>query len=156
MPVAAHAQTAGSGSFVNDIRPILAARCYQCHGPELQQNGLRMDSLAALLKGSANGAVVIPGDSEKSPMVRRLMALDRPQMPYGGPPLSAEQITLIRKWIDSGAGGPDSAEPLAAGKPVKHWAYVKPVRPEVPKVKDAAWCRNPIDNFVWRASRRKA
>ncbi len=148
MPVAAHAQTAGPGTFVDDIRPILAARCYQCHGPELQQNGLRMDSLAALLKGSANGAVVIPGDSEKSPMVRRLMALDRPQMPYGGPPLSAEQITLIRKWIDSGARGPDSAEPLAAGKPVKHWAYVKPVRPEVPKVKDAAWCRNPIDNFV--------
>jgi mono/diheme cytochrome c family protein len=148
MPVAAHPQGEGFGTFVDDIRPILAARCYQCHGPELQQNDLRMDSLAALLKGSANGAVVIPGDSEKSPLVRRIMALDRPQMPYGGPPLSAQQITLIRKWIDAGARGPDSAEPLAAGKPVKHWAYVKPVRPEVPKVKDAAWCRNPIDNFV--------
>ena len=69
-------------------------------------------------------------------------------MPYGAPPLSADDVELIRKWIDQGARGPDSAAPLAAAKPVKHWAYVKPVRPDVPKVKNAAWCRNPIDNFV--------
>ena len=138
----------GAGIFASQIRPILAARCYQCHGPDLQQNGLRLDSLAAILKGSANGSVVIPGDSEKSPLVRRILGLDRPQMPYGGPPLSADDVELIRKWIDQGARGPDSTAPLAAAKPVKHWAYVKPVRPDVPKVKDAAWCRNPIDNFV--------
>jgi hypothetical protein len=147
-PVAAHRHDDGEGVFAEEIRPILAARCYQCHGPELQQNGLRLDSLAAILNGSANGKVVIPGDSEKSPLVRRLLAFDRPQMPYGGPPLSADEVELIRKWIDQGARGPDSAEPLAAGRTVKHWAYVKPVRPDVPKVKDAAWCRNPIDNFV--------
>ena len=68
-----------SGVFAAQIRPILAARCYQCHGPDLQQNGLRLDSLAAILKGSANGNVVIPGDSDKSPLVRRILGLDRPQ-----------------------------------------------------------------------------
>ena len=139
----------GSVAFATQIRPILAARCYQCHGLEVQQNGLRLDSLQAILTGSTNGKVVIPGDSQKSHLVRRLRGLERPQMPYGAPPLSAEQIELVRKWVDEGAAGPDSSEPVAvAAAPAKHWAYIKPERPEVPKVKNAAWCRNPIDNFV--------
>lgn len=140
--------TSESGLFASKIRPIFAERCYQCHGANLQQNGLRLDSLAAALKGSDAGKVIVPGDSAKSRMVRRLLALDRPQMPYGGPPLSAEEIKLIRDWIDSGAQGPDSSAPIATGKPVKHWAYIKPVRPELPKANDAGWCRNPIDYFV--------
>ncbi len=140
---------AESGLFITSIRPLLAARCYQCHGPEIQQNGLRVDSLAALLKGSATGEVIVPGSSEKSRLVRRVLGLDKPMMPYGGPPLSQEEIQLVRDWINRGAPGPDSAGPVvAAGKPLKHWAYVKPVRPEAPEVKNPAWCRNPIDNFV--------
>ncbi len=134
--------------FTKEVRPILASRCYQCHGPDLQQNGLRLDSLAAVLKGSDYGPVVVPHKSGDSRLVRRLLAQERPQMPYGGPPLSPAQIEIIRKWIDAGAPGPDDTTPLAGTKPLKHWAYVKPVRPAVPSVKDAAWCRNPIDNFV--------
>ena len=134
--------------FATEVRPILAARCYQCHGPQVQQNGLRLDSLEALLAGSETGKVVVPGSSEKSRLMRRLLALDRPQMPYGGPPLPTAQIDLIRHWLDAGAPGPDSTAPLAATAPVKHWAYLPPVRPPVPEVKNAAWCRNPIDHFV--------
>ena len=149
-PQAAHPQsTAESNVFVTKIQPILAACCYMCHGPDVQQNGLRLDSLAAALKGSASGRVIVPGDSEKSPVIRRLYGLERPQMPYGGPPLPADQINLIRQWIDQGAPGPDSTEALiAVSKPVKHWAYVKPLRPALPSVKNGAWCRNPIDTFV--------
>jgi len=147
--VASHpTATTGSVVFATQIRPILAARCYACHGPAVQQNGLRVDSLEAILAGSANGKVVVLGHSKKSHLVRRLLGLERPQMPYGAPPLSAEQIDLVRKWVDEGARGPDSTEPVAAAGPVKHWAYIKPERPEVPQVKDAAWCRNPIDNFI--------
>ncbi len=145
----AHAPaTVESSSFASKVRPILAERCYQCHGPNLQQNGLRLDSLSAALKGSESGKMIISGDSEKSRLVRRLLALDRPQMPYGGPPLEADEVKIIREWIDSGAPGPDSNEPVATGKEVKHWAYIKPVRHEPPKVQDAASCRNAIDNFV--------
>ncbi len=144
----AHQQVTEEGIFASDVRPILAARCYACHGSQVQQNGLRLDSLAAILKGSTNGSVVVAGDSEKSPLVRRILGLDRPQMPYGSPSLSAKQVEVIRKWIDEGARGPDSGTPLAATGPVKHWAYVKPVRPDLPKVNDAAWCKNPIDYFV--------
>ncbi|HVH69872.1 MAG TPA: c-type cytochrome domain-containing protein, partial [Candidatus Dormibacteraeota bacterium] len=105
--------TGGSVVFATQIRPILAARCYPCHGLDVQQNGLRLDSLQAILAGSTNGKVVIPGDSQKSHLVRRLLGLERPQMPYGAPPLSAEQIELVRKWIEEGAAGPDSVEPVA-------------------------------------------
>jgi hypothetical protein len=151
-PAAAHPQVAAStGSspmFAGQIRPILAARCYGCHGPDVQQNGLRLDSLEALLKGSANGPILVPGQADQSRLTHRLTALERPQMPYGGPPLSDDQIKQIRTWINAGAPGPDSTEPVAAVHPLKHWAYVKPVRPPVPVVKNAAWCRNPIDNFV--------
>jgi hypothetical protein len=142
------ASTASSPVFAEQIRPILAARCYSCHGPDVQQNGLRLDSLEALLKGSANGPIVVPGQADQSRLIRRLTALERPQMPYGGPPLSDDQVKEIRTWINDGAPGPDSSEPVAAVHPRKHWAYVKPVRPPLPQVKDAAWCRNPIDNFV--------
>jgi mono/diheme cytochrome c family protein len=147
-PVAGHTQQDESGDFATKIRPILAARCYGCHGPDLQQNGLRLDSLAAVLKGSANGSVVIPGDGDKSPLVRRVLGLERPRMPYGAPPLPADDVELIRKWVQDGAKGPDSTAPLASAKPVKHWAYVKPVRPDMPQVGNSSWCRNPIDNLV--------
>jgi hypothetical protein len=134
--------------FATSVRPILAQRCYGCHGPDLQQNGLRLDSLAALLKGSESGPIVVPGHADKSRLMRRLMAQERPQMPYGGPPLAPEQIRIVRQWIDAGAPGPDSTAPLPIAKPLKHWSYVKPVETPVPQVKDSVWCRNPIDNFV--------
>jgi Protein of unknown function (DUF1553)/Protein of unknown function (DUF1549)/Planctomycete cytochrome C len=156
-PVTAHPSTAVGSSpvFATEIRPILAARCYRCHGPDVQHDGLRVDSLSALLAGSETGKVIVPGSSEKSRLMRRLLALDRPQMPYGGPPLPAGEIELIRHWIDAGAPGPDSTVPLAATPPVKHWAYVRPVRPPVPPVKDVAWCRNPIDRFVLARLQKK-
>jgi Protein of unknown function (DUF1553)/Protein of unknown function (DUF1549)/Planctomycete cytochrome C/Concanavalin A-like lectin/glucanases superfamily len=129
---ARQATNSGSVVFPTQIRPILASRCYPCHGPDVQQHGLRMDSLQALLTGGMNGKVVIPGNSQESHIIRRLLGLDQPQMPYGGPPLPPEQIELIRKWIDQGAQGPDSTEPIntaalqGGDSPVAHGAE-KPV-----------------------------
>jgi uncharacterized protein DUF1553/uncharacterized protein DUF1549/cytochrome c len=134
--------------FGNKVRPILASRCYTCHGPETQQHGLRLDSLAAVLKGGDFGQIIVPGHSDQSRLMRRLTAGERPQMPYGGPPLSSEEIGVIRQWIDAGAPGPDSSTPSAPSRPRMHWAYMKPVRPPIPEVKNAGWCRNPIDNLI--------
>jgi len=137
-----------STEFATKVRPILAARCYSCHGPNLQQNGLRLDSLQGVLKGSDSGKVVVPGHSQNSRLISRLLAQERPMMPYGGPQLPQDEIATIRRWIDDGAPGPDSNAPLAAVKAPRHWSYVKPVRPALPEVNDAAWCRNPIDYFI--------
>ncbi len=144
----APADAAPSSLFAAQVRPILASRCYVCHGPETQQNGLRLDSLAAVLKGSESGRIVIPGHSDQSRIMRRLQAQERPLMPYGGPPLSADEIAVIRKWIDAGAPGPDSNAPIAATPRKKHWAYIKPVRPALPDVSDPGWVRNEIDAFI--------
>ena len=147
-PAAGAQPSAASSVFTDKIRPILAQRCYGCHGSDVQQNGLRVDSLAALLKGSDSGHVIVPGHSDKSRLVRRLAAEERPLMPYGGPPLSPGEIATIRQWIDAGAPGPDATTPIAAGKPLRHWAYVKPVAPPIPAVHDEKWVRNPIDAFI--------
>jgi hypothetical protein len=141
-------KAADSPLFASSVRPILAARCYSCHGPGIQQNGLRLDSLDAVLKGSDSGKVVIPGKPDTSRLLRRLLAQERPMMPYGGPALTSAEIASIREWIEIGAPGPDSNVPLASTKVPKHWAYVKPERPTPPQVKNAAWRRNPIDNFI--------
>jgi hypothetical protein len=137
-----------STQFAAQVRPILAARCYSCHGPNIQQNGLRLDSLQAILKGSDSGKIVVPGHSQNSRLISRLLAQERPMMPYGGPQLPPNEIATIRNWIDAGAPGPDSTTPLAAVKAPRHWSYIKPVRPALPEVKNAAWCRNPIDHFI--------
>jgi cytochrome c553 len=145
---AAPAPVESSTLFSSQVRPILAARCYTCHGSDAQQNGLRLDSLAAILKGSDSGPILTPGHSDKSRLMRRLEAQERPLMPYGGPPLSAGEIAVVRAWIDAGAPGPDSTAPIAATLPKKHWAYIKPVHPPLPEVGDPSWPRNDIDRFI--------
>lgn len=147
-PAAQPPPSAASPAFAEKIRPILAARCYGCHGTDVQQNGLRVDSLASLLKGSDSGHVVVPGHSDQSRLMRRLAGEERPLMPYGGPALSASEIGIIRQWIDAGAPGPDATTPVATAKPLRHWAYVKPVVPPIPAVHDEKWVRNPIDAFI--------
>src|SRR5436305_14792478 len=62
--------------FVRDIQPILQSSCYECHGPKKTKAKLRLDSRAGLLKGGETGAIVIPGNSEQSLIVRRLLGLD--------------------------------------------------------------------------------
>jgi hypothetical protein len=137
-----------SSEFIAKIRPILSERCVHCHGQGVQQNQLRLDSLAGILKGGASGKVVIPGNSERSSLFRRIMGLAQPRMPYGAPPLSATQIDDFRRWIDGGAQGPDLVETISSKGGVRHWAYVKPERPPLPAVNNGSWCRNAIDYFV--------
>ena len=136
--------------YERDIAPILKASCIACHGADQPQAQLRLDSLGAALNGGTSGKVILPGNSNKSPLVRRLLGLDKPQMPYGSEPLAPKQIALVRAWIDQGATGSETSVAGAATAPAsqKHWAYVKPLRPDPPKVKNSAWVRNPIDNFV--------
>src|SRR5207245_9691665 len=78
-----------------------------------------------------------------------------PGRPPRGPPLAAAETATIRAWTHAGAPGPAVPKPAEATAPAKaeappqkHWAYVKPVRPEPPPVKRKEWVKTPIDAFV--------
>jgi mono/diheme cytochrome c family protein len=140
--------TAPAGEYAS-VQAIFTARCVQCHGPEKQKNGLRLDTRSAALEGGDDGPVITPGNGAQSKLVRRILGEARPRMPFRERPLEAGEIAAIRAWIDAGAPGPVQAKVAVAEAPAKkHWAYVKPVRPEVPAVKRSDWVKTPIDAFV--------
>ena len=133
--------------FARDIRPILEASCNQCHGVDQSMNGLRLDSREAALKGGQSGPAILPGDGSSSLLYRKIVG-DAPgsPMPLTGK-LPPDQVEMIRVWLDQGAPWTESIDGTGASGE-KHWAYVKPVRPPLPQVRDAAWVRNTIDRFV--------
>jgi mono/diheme cytochrome c family protein len=132
---------ASAVDFNRDVRPILAGKCFACHGPDdkARKAGLRLDLPAAAAAKLRSGArAVVPGKPAESELLRRVGADEDEIMPPPrvGKRLAAEEIATLRRWIEQGA-------PYA-----QHWAYVKPVRPEPPAVRDVAWPRNPIDRFL--------
>src|SRR5262245_5630790 len=130
--------------FNRDIRPILSDKCFQCHGPALQMATLRFDLEEGARHALSGGRfAIVPGDPANSQLIKRITA-DNPavRMPRGqggaaGGALTARQIGLLTRWIEQGATWR------------KHWSFIPPKRPELPKaLKDAKWVRNPIDAFV--------
>lgn len=138
--------------FKKDVEPILRASCYACHGPNKQAAELRLDSAASIMKGGISGAVIVPGRSADSRLVHRVEGKgDEPRMPFKAAPLTSEQISLLRRWIDEGAqwpGNSSGSSSAEAAKVAKHWSFVAPVRPALPVVKNTSWVRNPVDAFV--------
>src|SRR5439155_1653910 len=94
--------------FVKDIQPILARSCYECHGEQKQEALLRWDAKEIALKGSEHGPVIVPGKSAQSVMIHLVTGLkgEDKLMPQKGERLTAEQIGLLRAWIDQGADWP--------------------------------------------------
>jgi hypothetical protein len=127
--------------FRRDIRPILAARCYDCHGEQKPKGGLRLTSRANALKGGKSGEpALVAGQSAKSEIFLRITSQDKDEvMPQKGDLLSAREVALLREWIDAGAEWPDN---------VKHWAYEPPRRAPLPPVQDSRWPRNAVDRYV--------
>jgi mono/diheme cytochrome c family protein len=133
--------------FAREVLPIFKSSCIECHGAQKQKGGLRLDGRAAAMKGGTTGVAIVAGKSSDSLLLHRIKGLgDEPRMPEKKPALAEEQIQLIARWIDQGAEWPESA----AGEAVAttHWSFIKPVRPQMPAVKNAAWVRNPIDRFI--------
>src|SRR5947208_465932 len=144
--LAAAGTTAAPVDYVREVKPIFAEHCYRCHGASQHKSALRMDTVTFALKGGDNGPALSAGKSADSLLVKLLKGThpDLARMPYKKPPLNEAQIALIGQWIDQGAKGPADEAPESA----KHWAFVAPVRPMSPAVKQTAWPRNPTDAFV--------
>ena len=125
--------------FARDIEPLLAKRCLVCHGAQQQMSGLRLDQKEAALKGGKAGVDILPGKSAESRLIRLVAGLDRKFMPPMGAHLTAEEVGLLRAWIDQG---------LEWTARAPHWSFQKIQRPALPAVRDRDWGRNPVDNFI--------
>jgi mono/diheme cytochrome c family protein len=132
--------------YTRQIKPILAAHCYRCHGPLKQESNMRLDTAAGLKQGGDNGAALVPGKPEESLVVHLIEGRDGWQMPPEGEPLARAEIELIKTWIAQGAPAPADERPQPG--PRDHWAYRPPEGGEVPTPRDAAWVRNPVDAFL--------
>ena len=112
---AAEAFAAGGVDYRNDVRPILAEHCYECHGPDAQKSGLRLDTVAAAREGGYNGAAVVAGNSGESLLIAAITGSgDVQKMPPERPPLSDAQIAVLKAWIDQGATAPADDAPAAS------------------------------------------
>ncbi|MBI3849661.1 MAG: DUF1553 domain-containing protein [Verrucomicrobia bacterium] len=135
--------------FVKDIRPIFEASCYKCHGPEKQKSEFRLDVKAAALKGGEHGQDIVFGKSAESPLIHFVAGLvEDMQMPQKGERLTAEQIGLLRAWIDQGAKWPEGIDAKTVKSKSDYWVFQPASRPAIPKVQNKRWARNPIDFFV--------
>ncbi len=136
--------------FAKDVKPIFAAHCVKCHGPDEQEAGLRLDHRTPALRGGDSGKAFVPGQPEKSLLVERVTSKDTDEVmppPFQGvAALKPEQIETLRRWVAEGAEWPDDGTPFRVKS--DHWAFQPIERPELPAVRDEAWVRNEIDRFV--------
>lgn len=136
--------------YARDIQPRLARSCYQCHGPDKQEGGLRLDAKLPALMGGNRGLVIQPGAADGGTLLGFLTGenADGLRMPPGGPFLTADEVTMFRRWIDEGAEWPeDGTAPTVKMPGTGHWAFQPVVEPRLPECDDP-WVRNPIDAFV--------
>ena len=145
--------------FEREVRPVLEQRCWQCHGPDKQENGLRLDQRDGLLAGGdSEKPALVPGKSAEGEIMRRVTTSDAHDvMPAKGERLTAEQIAALKTWIDAGAHWPASttanaAGPITGGKITDRdrafWAFQPPRRSEPAVPADDKWVRQPMDRFI--------
>ena len=138
--------------FETKIRPVLAENCFSCHGPKKQQANLRLDSREALLKGSENGPVIVPGQPEKS----LLHQGPAPQGELRMPPrskLAEPVIADIAQWIKIGVPWPATRDKSPSSRPTPVTArstgrFSRFASRPFPPVKNQAWVQTPIDAFI--------
>ena len=116
-------------SFAKDIAPLLATNCVACHAGSARMGGLGLETFEDLERGGAHGKTVIPGDSEGSRLYRMVAGNLEPSMPFGGGRLPAEQIDLIKRWIDAGAVGPQPGETASIKQTSVERKKIEPTSP---------------------------
>ncbi|MDP8245091.1 MAG: PSD1 and planctomycete cytochrome C domain-containing protein [Candidatus Hinthialibacter antarcticus] len=140
--------------FEKRVRPVLAKNCYLCHGSQLQQAKLSLNSPAAILAGGDSGPAVVAGDPTRSPLVRAIRHEDGfANMPPSGK-LTDEQIADIVAWVENGAVMPDASQAVQSTQPGidfeagrQHWAF-QPLQTIEPPSLENEWAKTPIDAFL--------
>lgn len=143
--------------FENRIRPVLVEHCQPCHGadPAKRKGGLRLDTAQGVSDGGDSGAVVVPGDPDRSRLVRAIRHTDPDlQMPPpkdGRKPLPDSVVSDFARWVRQGAVFPESTPASASDRtpdPARHWSFQPVQNPPVPVVRNTRWPRTTIDPFI--------
>ncbi|MCP3918129.1 MAG: DUF1553 domain-containing protein [bacterium] len=125
--------------YGRDVRPILSRNCFVCHGPDegSRERELRLDRFDDATRDRGGYRAIVPGDSKESEVFLRILDDVDPMPPKdAGHTLAADEIEILRRWIDEGA------------EYAPHWAFVAPRQGPLPDVRDGAWPAGPIDRFV--------
>lgn len=144
--------------FEKRIRPLLVNRCYDCHSEDSVESGLRVDSLAGLLKGGERGPAIKVGKPKESYLISVINHSGQVHMPPKEK-LSQKEISDLTEWVRLGAYWPNSKPivesdtarengPLFSQEEKDFWAFQTPVKPELPQVKNSEWTKSPLDFFV--------
>ena len=142
LALSARAAESGRVDYNFQIRPLLSDRCYTCHGPDdkARKKKLRLDTREGMFKELEDGfAVVRPGDTNRSELVRRIFTTDEDDvMPPADSKLklSAAEKALLQRWVAEGADFK------------AHWSLIPVEKISPPTPRDAKWVRNPIDAFM--------
>ena len=138
--------------FREQVAPLLIDRCLSCHNKERSEGGLSLTTAESLFAGGDGGEAIVQGDSEGSYLVERILPEDgKAEMPEGQPPLTDDQIALIRQWIDQGAEWPQD---MVLELPT-WWSFAPLESPTIPAVEGSKWIRNPVDHFILAALQEK-
>lgn len=136
-------QASGQLDFAHQVAPVLRKHCAECHMEAAKKGGFSMNTRESLIAGSENGAVVEPGNAEDSLLMEVILSDDKSdRMPPKGPRIPADQVEILRKWID---GGMNWEPGFTFGKEA-YEPPLKPRNPELPPVVDGR--AHPVDRFV--------
>ena len=145
--LAADVRAADATLFRQQVAPVLEAHCLRCHQGDEPKGGLSLTDRQAFEKGGESGAAIVAGKPDESLLLDYLTG-DPPEMPKGGPPLSPDQVEIIRRWIAAGAAWPEGLTLKERKVEQRGWWSLEPLKhPAVPSVA-SAWPRTPIDAFI--------
>src|SRR5262245_48146517 len=141
--------------FEKKVRPVLAEHCYKCHSEadKKHKGNLTLDSLAGMLKGGDSGAALVPGQPDKSLLVKAVTHQDADLKMPPQKKLAANQIADLREWVKGGAAWPGTGTVKVRGKITdedRQWWAFQPVKAQpVPAVSDVGWSIHAMDRFIF-------
>ena len=144
--------------YLKSVKPMLAEKCFACHGVLKAQAGLRLDTVASMVAGGDSGPAIVPGKPHESLILKAVAGSEELSMPPEGEgaKLKPEEMAMLRQWIDQGAPSPTNESPQE--NPREFWSYRPVARPMVPNLSDVPAyfpLRSPIDYFVAAEHQRR-
>jgi len=137
--------------FESQIKPLLSAKCLDCHGPDHQESHLRLDRKSSMLRGGDSGEpAIVVGNSEGSHLIRLVSGTEAGKVmpPEEADRLSEDEINLLRAWIDQGAKWPGAGGAMEEElDKTDHWSF-QPVKDVPPPQIENRWITNGVDAFI--------